>query len=368
MKKLIYIGLVLILGTGCDRFLEFGGEEVLDEFDNRKVQEQLVVEGLITDMDTIQTIRVSKTNKLNSDLVGNTVSEATVQVLAQGETIPFDFVDSLQAYVARFKGIQGVTYRLEVEWQDKQFHATSEMADLQEFSVDSIEVRKAIFDFNHFRWFDLDAPFRQRFNNVADPALKQILITQDDDYEFTDTLPGGRLIKHSTIYVDPADGSFLEGYKYGDLAEFWFGPNPYVINAAEPDKVMNVYKIYLYSQESQIETNYYRFDVKRNGRSWLQPGQIIVADDFAIGENIAGIEFPGYFVEGDQVEFFMYGISREAYNFYTSLLNTMQNDGGGFSPPPGNPVTNIYDEAGNPGLGFFEVARVAYQQRIISGQ
>jgi hypothetical protein len=58
----------------------------------------------------------------------------------------------------------------------------------------------------------------------------------------------------------------------------------------------------------------------------------------------------------------------EAYNFYTSLLNTIQNDGGGFSPPPGNPVTNIFDQDGNPALGFFEVARLAKLTKTIQGQ
>lgn len=131
---------------------------------------------------------------------------------------------------------------------------------------------------------------------------------------------------------------------------------------------MNVYKIYMYARESKVESNYYRFDVKRKGNSWLQPGQMIIADDFALKENIQGIEFPGYFVDGDEVEFIMYGISRKAYNFYLSLQSVLQNDGGNFSSIPGNPPTNIYDEDGKPGLGYFEVNKVARVKKIVTGE
>ena len=366
MKKYILFLIPLLLFS-CDRFFEFGGEEILDGFDNQLNDDKLVIEALITDVDTIQAIKLSQDINLKSENTIPVVSEALVQVSTDKETYIFEYVDSLMAFVANFRGIPNVDYHMEVKWKNKTYTAQAEMADLQQFDIDSIEIRKAVFDINHWRWFDPNAPFREEFKDDTIRSRKEILITKDDNYEYTDTLPGGKIITHNTIYINPKDDGFLEGYKYGDLAEFWFGPDPYIINAAEKGKVINVYKIYLYAKESKVERNYYRFDVKRFGRSWLQPGQIIVADDYAVKENISGIEFPGYFVPGDEVEFFMYGISKEAYNYYTSLLNTIQNDGGGFSPPPGNPVTNIHDEEGMPGLGFFEVARVAKLKKIVPG-
>lgn len=342
----------------CDRFLEFGGEESLDGFDPQLNEPRLVIEAYINDVDTIQRVKLSKTVNLKSDESIEIVQDAEVTVSTSEGIMEYNYVDSLQEYIAQYTGIPDVNYFLEVNWQNKTFTAQAEMANLQQFEIDSIEIRKAKFDFSHWRYFDPEAPF-------SDYEDEEILLTKDDSYEINDTLPGGRTTVHHVIYLDPRDNTFLTEYKYGDLAEFWFGPEPYVINAAEEGEIMNVYKIFMYAKESQIEENYYRFDVKRFGRSWLQPGQIIVADDFAVGENIDGIEFPGYFVQGDAVQFYMYGISREAYNYYTSLLNTMQNDGGGFSPPPGNPITNIQDENGDPGIGFFEVARVASIEKIV---
>lgn len=362
MKKItFYIILSLIMvTTSCDRIFQFGGEQELDGFGNQLNDQQLVIEAYINDMDTIQRVRLSKTLPLKSDEPIELVEDADVKVITNENTYQYQFVDSLGSYVAEFTGLPDINYQLEINYQGETYFSSAIMADLQQFEIDSIEIRKAIYDFSHFRYFDPDAPFR---------ALdgEEILITKDENYEVQDTLLGNKAIVHNVIYLDPDDNTYLTDYQYGDLAEFWFSPQPYIIDAAREGEVMNVFKIYLYAKESQIEQNYYRFDVKRFGRSWLQPGQIIVANDFAIGENISGIEFPGYFVVGDEVEFSMHGISLEAYNFYTSLQNTIQNDGGGFSPPPGNPVTNIFDAEGNPALGFFEVSRVARVTRIVQG-
>ncbi|MFW5762557.1 MAG: DUF4249 family protein [Cyclobacteriaceae bacterium] len=360
MKHLMIYFLTLITLSSCDRIFQFGGEQELDGFDNQLNEPRLVIEAYINDLDTIQTVRLSETLPLKSDDPVDFVEDATVRVITDENTYNYQYIDSLNSYTAKFSGAPDVNYQLEVNYQSKTYRSSAVMADLQQFEIDSIEIRKAVYDFSHFRFFDPDAPFRSL-------SGQEILLTKDENFEVQDTLLGNKAIIHSVIYLNPSDNTYLTDYQYGDLAEFWFSAEPYIIDHAREGEVMNVYKIYLYAKESQIEQNYYRFDVKRFGRSWLQPGQIIVANDFAIGENISGIEFPGFFVTGDKVEFSMYGISLEAYNFYTSLQNTIQNDGGGFSPPPGNPVTNIFDEEGNPALGFFEVARVARVTEIVQG-
>jgi hypothetical protein len=352
---------IFIALSSCDRIFQFGGEQELDGFGNQLDDPRLVIEAYINDMDTVQMVRLSKTLPLKSDEPIELVEDATIKVTTNGITYEYQYVDSLNSFAAKFTGEPDVNYQLEIDYQGKTYRSSAVMANLQQFEIDSIEIRKGIYDFSHFRYFDPDAPFR-------DLDGEEILITKDENYEIQDTLLGNKAIVHNVIYLDPEDNTYLEDYKYGDLAEFWFSPQPYIINAAQEGEVMNVYKIYLYAKESQIDQNYYRFDIKRFGRSWLQPGQIIVANDFAIGENISGIEFPGFFVVGDEVEFSMYGISLEAYNFYTSLQNTINNDGGGFSPPPGNPVTNIFDEDGKPALGFFEVAKVARVTKIVQGE
>jgi len=361
MKKLpLYLLFILAL-TSCDRVFEFGGEQTLDGFGNELDEPRLVIEAYINDMDTIQTVLLTKTLTLKSDEPIATVEDATVTVTTEDNVYNYSFVDSLDLFAAKYTGAPNVNYQLEVNYQGKIYRSSAVMADLQQFDIDSIEIRNAVFGLGHFRFFDPNAPF-------LDFSGEEILITKNTNYEIKDTLLGFNPIVHNVIYVNPRDNTYLADYYYGDLAEFWFSPEPYIINSAEVGQVMNIYQIYLYAKESQIDKNYYRFDVKRFGRSWRQPGQILIADDFVIGANISGVNFPGFFVEGDVVEFNMYGISLEAFNYYETLQNTINNDGGGFSPPPGNPVTNIFDEEGNPGLGLFEVSRMARVIKTIQGK
>ncbi len=358
MRKIfIYISIITLL-TGCDRFFEFGGEEVLDDYD-LGIEPKLVVEAMITEQDTIQAIRLSTTRSMYDKDQNLLVKNALVQVIGGGELYDYEYIDSVGLYLAQFKGMPQIEYVLEIDWNGKNYTARETMADLQHFEIDSIEIKKAVFDITHWRYFDMDTPFRSYRD-------KEILITVNPDYTIEDTLIGGVAFQHHVVYANPDNTSeVLETYKYGDLAEFWFGGDPYIIDAAREDRLMNVYKVYLHASESQIESNYYRFDIKRKGKSWLHPGQLIIANDFALRENISGIEFPGYFVEGDEVEFIMYGISRKAYNFYLSLQSVLQNDGGNFSSIPGNPQTNVFDEEGVPALGYFEVNKVATVKKVI---
>jgi hypothetical protein len=360
MKKLNLYFLLLLLLTSCDRFFEIGGEEILDDL-AIGVEPKLVVEAIVTEQDTFQVVRLSTTSSIYGANQERVVKNATVNVRGGGENHPFQFQESAGAYVAEFKGKPGVEYTLEVNWNGKKFTARETMADLQHFDIDSIEIKKAMYDFYHWRYLDPEAPFRS-FRN------QEILITINPEYTTTDTLLGGAVFEHNVVYLHPGNREeVIATYKYGDLAEFWFGGDPYVIEAAS-ENIMNVYKIYLHATESQVESNFYRFDIKRNGKSWLHPGQLFIANDFAIGANIRGIEFPGFFVEGDEAEFIMYGISRQAYNFYVSLQSVLRNDGGNYGSIPGNPPTNVFDENGRPALGYFEVNKVASVKKIVAAQ
>jgi hypothetical protein len=361
MKKLLRYILSVFLLTSCDRFFEIGGEEVLNDL-ALGIEPKLVVEAMVTELDTFQVVKLSTTKSMNAVDQNRLVKNATVQVRGGGETYIYQYVDLLESYLAEFKGKPGVEYTLEIDWNGKRYSARETMADLQHFDIDSIEIRKAKYDFFHWRYLDPDAPFRS-FRD------QEILISLNPEYPTTDTLIGGTIYNHNAVYINPVKrDEVLTTYKYGDLAEFWFGGDPYVIEAASEDKIMNVYKLYLHAKESQIESNFYRFDIKRKGKSWLHPGQLIIANDFALGANISGIEFPGFLVEGDEVEFIMYGISRKAYNYYLSLQSVLSNDGGNYSSIPGNPPTNVFDEEGRPALGYFEVNKVASVKKIVTAK
>jgi hypothetical protein len=255
MKNLIlYLGAVILI-VSCDRIFEVGGEEVLDDID-LKTEPKLVVEAMVTELDTFQVVKLSTTKGMYAINENRMVNNATVQVKGGGETYEFEYIDSLEHYMAKFKGMPSMEYTLEITWNGKKYTARETMADLQQFDIDSIEIRKARYDFYHWRYLDPDAPFRQ-FKG------QEILITIDQQYTTKDTLIGGEIFEHHAVYVNPQKkDEVLVPYKYGDLAEFWFGGEPYVIEAAREDRIMNVYKVYLHTFESQVESNFYRFDIK----------------------------------------------------------------------------------------------------------
>jgi hypothetical protein len=56
----------------------------------------------------------------------------------------------------------------------------------------------------------------------------------------------------------------------------------------------------------------------------------------------------GYYIE-------MHSLTKEAYEFYQSLLQQFRTDGGGYSPSPASPPTNMDNGA----LGFFRASAVS---------
>ena len=358
MKNILLSLSILLIFSSCDRFLEFGGEELVDY--ELVGEPKLVVEAYLNDSMTYQTVKLSFSGSLdNSDPI-DIVENAIVSVTEEGNPVPYEYeyVDSLGLYAALYAGKDGLTYTLNISHEGKQYTATETMLNLEAFRVNT-NLEVSVFDINHWRFFDPEAPF-------FDLEDQPIILTYDSTRTVEDTIVGNIAITHNIVYINPETGEYLADYLYGDLAEFWFGGQPYVINSIEQGDTINIYKVTVNATENQAEDNYYRFDIQRFGRSWLQPGNIIVADDNTISENLDGIDFPGFFVEGDVVDFYMYGISRTAYIFYSDFLNVLNNDGGGFTPPPGNPVTNVFDEEGNPILGIFEVANVAHRRIIVN--
>ena len=136
--------------------------------------------------------------------------------------------------------------------------------------------------------------------------------------------------------------------------------NTPIQNAASQDRPIAVFNPFFYALEAP-EENFYRFDIRRNGREFLDPEGIPSADDFALGQNIYGIELPGNFVVGDTVTTVMYGITEKAYTFLQDIFNVINNDGGLFSSAPGNPVTNVDNGA----LGYFMVSAVAINNVLL---
>jgi hypothetical protein len=63
----------------------------------------------------------------------------------------------------------------------------------------------------------------------------------------------------------------------------------------------------------------------------------------------------------------MYTINQEMYQYYLELITLLYNDGGLFSPPPQNPVSNIRNlsKPDQPPLGYFQVASLTSDTIVI---
>lgn len=128
----------------------------------------------------------------------------------------------------------------------------------------------------------------------------------------------------------------------------------------------------LYFKEPQNELNYYLFITPGNSRVWPYS---ILSDEY-LKEYVNGLDvckgiapdywmtaypyvydgklFDDYFIE-------MHSLTKEAYEYYKALLQQFRTDGGGYSPSPASPPTNIDNGA----LGFFRasaVSRVDFKQ------
>jgi Domain of unknown function (DUF4249) len=130
----------------------------------------------------------------------------------------------------------------------------------------------------------------------------------------------------------------------------------------DPEDPGYFYAVKMYAKEPQDEENFYLFKFFRNDTLVLDSEtDIYYTDDEAIGENIDGIEAPGFYRLKDTVTVHSYSLSRQAFVFYNDLSTLLNNDGGMFSPPPANSRNNLSNGA----LGFFQASAVDVSSVII---
>lgn len=122
----------------------------------------------------------------------------------------------------------------------------------------------------------------------------------------------------------------------------------------------------IYFKEPQNERNYYLFNTARGGgATWAYS---ILSDEY-LKDYVNGLDvckgvspdywrtaypqagdgklFDDYFIE-------MHSITKEAYEYYKALIQQFKTDGGGYSPSPASPPTNLDNDA----LGFFRASAV----------
>ncbi len=157
-------------------------------------------------------------------------------------------------------------------------------------------------------------------------------------YESTSTLLEEAVIDSLSYAYFPANPIFEEGYYI-----FFFGKVP-------PGR-----------------TNYFRFKVYENDSLYNDRTDLLVQNDEFLPDTLSNIRFGYPFAEGDTVKLEMYTLNKEMYQYYLELITLLFNDGGLFSPPPQNPVSNIRNlsDSGNPPLGYFQVASITSGTIII---
>ncbi len=131
------------------------------------------------------------------------------------------------------------------------------------------------------------------------------------------------------------------------------------------------YYLYFFGKTPKPEINYYRWLVYKNGELFnTEPEDFLLASDEFVTEQLSDLEFPFAFQPEDTVRLEMYGLERTMFDYYNELLNILFNDGGLFSPPPVNPVSNIRNvtDPNNPPLGYFQVSSMVWEEVIIEDQ
>lgn len=117
----------------------------------------------------------------------------------------------------------------------------------------------------------------------------------------------------------------------------------------------------IYFKEPQNERNYYLFNTNSVGGAWAYS---VLSDeylkDYVNGLDVCKGVSPDYWrtaypqgISGFSIQ--MHSLTREAYNYYKALLEQFRTDGGGYSPSPASPPTNLDNGA----LGFFRASAVS---------
>ena len=112
----------------------------------------------------------------------------------------------------------------------------------------------------------------------------------------------------------------------------------------------------LYGKIPFEDGNFYRLLVTKNDTLLNGTDDYFLFDD-TFGTNILdnGFELNGFaFEENDKVKLQLIRLNENAYDYLVQFVSLLSNDGGLFSPPPENPISNIIASKGEGQvLGYF---------------
>lgn len=153
--------------------------------------------------------------------------------------------------------------------------------------------------------------------------------------------------------VYESTGTLLEEAKIDSLTYRYFPANPPLLDEG--------YYIIAYGTMPQGRDNFFRFKVYENDSLYNGRSDLFIQSDELLGDTeTLSLRFPYPFQPDDEIHLEMYTLNKDMYQYYLELITLLYNDGGLFSPPPQNPVSNIRNltNPGNPPLGYFQVASI----------
>ena len=231
---------------------------------------------------------------------------------------------------------------------------------------------------------DTPGPHSVRLNLTADyfsdgplPPVTDALVIMSDDTGQRDTLVQpedglyltqnleGVIGQTYTLNIQwngntyESSGTLLEEAIIDSLSYQYFPANPIFDEG---------YYIFFFGRVPPGRTNYFRFKVYENDSLYNDRSDLLIQDDEFLPDTLSNIRFSYPFTLGDTVKIEMHTLNREMYQYYLELVTLLYNDGGLFSPPPQNPVSNIRNlsEPDRPPLGYFQVASITSGTIIIN--
>jgi len=133
----------------------------------------------------------------------------------------------------------------------------------------------------------------------------------------------------------------------------------------------------VYFKEPQDQVNYYMFNFGSDNLYNLIYGSALIwnfsiLDDTYLNSYVMGFNLDDgaspvghedfyYFNLGERAKIRMLSLTKNAFNYYKSLLSQFENDGGAYSPTPANPPTNLSGNA----LGYFRASAVSEVNIIV---
>lgn len=292
--------------------LLYGCEVILDEneFKPQQGASRLVVDALITDVNTRHAVNLTKsTSYLNPEDVP-VIDDALVVISDNtGFTDTLEHQDDRPGlYLSnQWAGVQGRTYHLHIEADGQTYTATENMLDLPYFEIDSLT-----YDYKYDRHNDI----------MTAEYSKNIHTHRDSLNQF------GQQFFGTKVYIEPYD---------------------------------TLYEVKLYAREIPNMRNFYQLEFLRNGNRWQSQNVAWIQDDSFIKESLDGVTVEGNYIKDDTVTVVMLALTRTSFQYYQDLSAVLNSVGGIVDPPPGNPRNNISGKA----LGLFQVSPVTRKTIIV---